>query len=164
MPIGEEGSTGSALGTADGLLLHLISFVCSIGNVPLAAVLWNDGISFGDVMAFIFADLIVLPILNIYRKYCGPRMTAFLAVTFYVAMVGAAYVVEVVFGALGLIPTERNALVVEAGITLNYTTVSNIAFLALAGVLVIRFLRTGGRGMLAMMDISAGEVAAMGAE
>ena len=142
-----------------GPLIAVISFVCSIGNVPLAAVLWNGGISFGGVLAFIFADLIVLPILNIYRKYYGLRMTAFLAVTFYVAMVGAALIVEAAFGTLGLIPHERTALVVEATITLNYTTVLNVAFLALAAVLVWRFLRTGGRGMLAMMDMTADEMA-----
>jgi uncharacterized membrane protein YraQ (UPF0718 family) len=144
-----------------GPLIAVISFVCSIGNVPLAAVLWNGGISFGGVMAFIFADLIVLPILNIYRKYYGLRMTAFLAVTFYVAMVGAAYVVEIVFGALGLVPTQRNALVVEASVTLNYTTVLNVIFLALAAVLVWRFRRTGGPEMLAMMDMTPEEMSAM---
>ncbi|MDQ6795117.1 MAG: permease [Chloroflexota bacterium] len=146
-----------------GPLIAVISFVCSIGNVPLAAVLWNGGISFGGVMAFIFADLIVLPILNIYRKYYGLRMTAFLAVTFYVAMAGAAYVVEFVFGVLGLIPTQRKALVVEASVTLNYTTVLNVIFLALAAVLVLRFRRTGGPEMLAMMDMSPDEMSAMGA-
>jgi uncharacterized protein len=144
-----------------GPLISVISFVCSIGNVPLAAVLWNGGISFGGVMAFIFADLIILPILNIYRKYYGPRMTAFLAVTFYVAMAGAAYVIEFLFGALRLIPTQRNALVVEAGISLNYTTVLNVIFLALAAVLVWRFRRTGGPEMLAMMNMSPDEVSAM---
>jgi len=146
-----------------GPLISVISFVCSIGNVPLAAVLWNGGISFGGVMAFIFADLIILPILNIYRKYYGLRMTSFLAVTFYVAMAGAAYVVEFVFGALGLIPTQRNALVVEAGVTLNYTTVLNVIFLALAAVLVWRFRRTGGPEMLTMMDMSPDEMSGMGA-
>jgi len=130
--------------------------------VPLAAVLWNGGISFGGVLAFIFADLIVLPILNIYRKYYGLRMTAFLAVTFYVAMAGAALVVEFLFGALGLIPHERAALVVEASITLNYTTVLNVVFLGLAAVLVWRFLRTGGRSMLAMMDMTPEEMSGMG--
>jgi uncharacterized protein len=144
-----------------GPLISVVSFVCSIGNVPLAAVLWNGGISFGGVMAFIFADLIILPILNIYRKYYGLRMTAFLAVTFYVAMAGAAYVVEVVFGPLGLIPTRRNALVVEAGVSLNYTTVLNVIFLALAAVLVLRFKRTGGPEMLAMMDMTPEEMSAM---
>ena len=146
-----------------GPLISVISFVCSIGNVPLAAVLWNGGISFGGVMAFIFADLIILPILNIYRKYYGLRMTAFLAVTFYVAMAGAAYVVEIVFGALGLIPTQRNALVVEASVTLNYTTVLNVIFLTLAAVLIWRFRRTGGPEMLAMMDMTPEEMSAMGA-
>ena len=66
-----------------GPLVALISFVCSVGNIPLAAVLWNGGISFGGAIAFIFADLIVLPILNIYRKYYGMKMAAFLFVTFY---------------------------------------------------------------------------------
>src|SRR6266446_5291340 len=146
-----------------GPLISVISFVCSIGNVPLAAVLWNGGISFGGVMAFIFADLIILPILNIYRKYYGLRMTAFLAVTFYVAMAGAAYVVEFVFGALGLIPTQRNALVVEGGVTLNYTTVLNVIFLGLAAVLVWRFRRTGGPEMLAMMDMTPEEMSGIGA-
>jgi uncharacterized membrane protein YraQ (UPF0718 family) len=146
-----------------GPLISVISFVCSIGNVPLAAVLWNGGISFGGVMAFIFADLIILPILNIYRKYYGLRMTAFLAITFYVAMAGAAYVVEVVFGALDLVPTQRNALVVEGGVSLNYTTVLNVIFLGVAAILVWRFRRTGGPEMLAMMDMTPEEMSGMGA-
>jgi uncharacterized membrane protein YraQ (UPF0718 family) len=134
-----------------GPVVAVLSFVCSIGNVPLAAVLWNGGISFGGVMAFIFADLIVLPILNIYRKYYGWRMSLFLLATFYAAMVAAGLVVELVFGLLGLIPEERNARVAEASIQLNYTTVLNIVFLILAAVLVWRFLRTGGPGMLKEM-------------
>jgi uncharacterized membrane protein YraQ (UPF0718 family) len=72
----------------------MLSFVCSIGNVPLAAVLWNGGISFGGVAAFIFADLIILPILNIYRKYYGRRMSLFLLATFYASMVAAGLVVR----------------------------------------------------------------------
>jgi uncharacterized membrane protein YraQ (UPF0718 family) len=134
-----------------GPLVAVLSFVCSIGNVPLAAVLWNGGISFGGVMAFIFADLIVFPILNIYRKYYGWRMSLFLLVTFYAAMVVAGLIVELLFGALGLIPDERNAKVVEASIQLNYTTVLNVSFLVLAAVLVWRFLRTGGPAMLKEM-------------
>jgi uncharacterized membrane protein YraQ (UPF0718 family) len=138
-----------------GPLVAMLSFVCSIGNVPLAAVLWNGGISFGGVVAFIFADLIVLPILNIYRKYYGPRMTVFLLGTFYATMVAAGLLVEVLFGALGLVPTERNAKVVEASVTWNYTTVLNLVFLVLAAVLVVRFLGTGGPEMLRMMDAPA---------
>jgi uncharacterized membrane protein YraQ (UPF0718 family) len=141
-----------AWGPLVGPLVAVISFVCSIGNVPLAAVLWNGGISFGGVVSFIFADLIVLPILNIYRKYYGRRMALFLFATFYVAMAAAGYVVEFLFGALGLVPGERRAKVVEASVTLNYTTVLNVVFLGLAAVLVLRFLRTGGRDMLSMMS------------
>jgi uncharacterized protein len=136
-----------------GPLVAIISFVCSIGNVPLAAVLWNGGISFGGVLAFIFADLIVLPILDIYRKYYGWRMAGFLLATFYAAMVGAALIVEFVFDGLGLIPTERNAKVVEASVTWNYTTVLNIIFLALAASLLWRYFRRGGGlRMLKMMN------------
>jgi uncharacterized membrane protein YraQ (UPF0718 family) len=135
-----------------GPLVAIISFVCSVGNVPLAAVLWNGGISFGGVVAFIFADLIVLPVLNIYRKYYGLKMAGFLLVAFYVAMAGAALIVEVIFDALGLIPRVHQARVVEASITWNYTTWLNIAFLLLAAALVWRFLRTGGPRMLQMMN------------
>jgi hypothetical protein len=141
----------SVWGPLVGPLVAMLSFVCSIGNVPLAAVLWNGGISFGGVAAFIFADLIVLPILNIYRKYYGRRMAAYLLVTFYLTMAAAGYVVEIVFGLLGLIPEERNANVTEASIQLNYTTVLNVLFLLLAAALIARFLRTGGPAMLRMM-------------
>jgi uncharacterized membrane protein YraQ (UPF0718 family) len=139
-----------------GPVVAILAFVCSIGNVPLAAVLWNGGISFGGVLAFIFADLLVLPILNIYRKYYGIKMTLVLFGTFYVAMVGAGYVVEILFAATGLIPERRMAMVMEAGISWNYTTWLNIAFLILAALLVIRFLRTGGVSMLRMMGGAPG--------
>jgi uncharacterized membrane protein YraQ (UPF0718 family) len=134
-----------------GPIVSIVSFVCSIGNVPLAAVLWNGGISFGGVIAFIFADLLILPILNIYRKYYGLKMMFVLLGTFYVSMVCAGYVVELLFGAAGLIPAERKAMVMQAGISWNYTTWLNVAFLVLAAVLVVRFIRTGGLPMLRMM-------------
>src|SRR4029077_6257955 len=135
-----------------GPLVAVISFVCSVGNIPLAAVLWNGGISFGGVVAVIFADLIIIPILNIYRKYYGIKMAGFLFATFYVSMAGAALIVEALFRELGLVPQEHNAKVVEASITWNYTTWLNIIFLALAGWLIWRFLRTGGPAMLQMMN------------
>jgi hypothetical protein len=119
-------------------------------------VLWNGGISFGGVIAFIFADLIVLPVLNIYRKYYGMRMAGFLFVTFYAAMAGAALIVEVIFSLLGLVPTERNARVVEASVAWNYTSWLNITFLLLAALLIWRFLRTGGPAMLRMMNKPTG--------
>lgn len=133
-----------------GPLVAIASFVCSIGNVPLAVVLWKGGISFGGVVAFIFADLLILPILNIYRKYYGARMTLFLLGTFYLAMVIAGYIVEFSFGGLGLIPDQADAKVPMEGITWNYTTWLNIAFLTLAAALLFRFFRTGGRDMLRM--------------
>jgi uncharacterized protein len=139
-------------GPVVGPLVAIISFVCSIGNVPLAAVLWNGGISFGGVLAFIFADLIVLPILDIYRKYYGWRTAGFLLASFYATMVAAGLVVEFLFDGLGLIPSERDAKVVEASVTWNYTTFLNIIFLALAAVLVGRFVRTGGLPMLRRMN------------
>jgi uncharacterized membrane protein YraQ (UPF0718 family) len=100
----------------------------------------------------------VLPILNIYRKYYGLKMAVFIGLTFYAAMVGAAYVVEIVFSSLGLVPSVKNAAVVEASVSLNYTRVLNVVFLVLAAVLVVRFLRTGGREMLSMMDVRADEM------
>lgn len=135
-----------------GPLVAVIAFVCSVGNIPLAAVLWNGGISFGGVIAFIFADLIVLPILNIYRKYYGLKMAGFLFVTFYATTTGAALIVDLIFGGLGLVPEQRNARVVEASVSWNYTTWLNIIFLLLAAVLVWRFLKTGGPEMLRMMN------------
>ena len=135
-----------------GPIVAVLSFVCSVGNIPLAAVLWNGGISFGGVIAFIYADLIVLPIINIYRKYYGWKATAFVVGIFYFAMAAAALIIESVFRILGLIPQGRKAQVIEASISFNYTTVLNVIFLLVAGFLVIRFLKTGGPKMLAHMD------------
>ncbi|MGB8947318.1 MAG: permease [Streptomyces sp.] len=143
--------TAKLWGPVIGPLVAIASFVCSVGNVPLAVVLWQGGISFGGVIAFLFADLLILPILTIYRKYYGRRTAGFLLLTFYVSMVAAGYVVELVFGGLGAVPDRSHARLPEGGITWNYTTWLNIAFLALALVLVVRFARTGGIGMLRMM-------------
>jgi uncharacterized membrane protein YraQ (UPF0718 family) len=134
-----------------GPVISVLSFVCSIGNVPLAAVLWNGGISFGGVISFIFADLIIIPILVIYRKYYGTKMMLVLLGIFYLTMVIAGYIVEFLFGAAGLIPAQRAAKVTEASISWNYTTVLNIVFLILAAALLVRFFRSGGAAMLKMM-------------
>jgi uncharacterized membrane protein YraQ (UPF0718 family) len=139
------------VGPLVGPAVAVISFVCSIGNVPLAVVLWNGGISFGGVVAFLFADLIVLPILDIYRKYYGARVAALLFAFFFMAMAGAGYVVELVFGALGLVPGNRRVQILQESVSWNYTTALNIATLLLSVVLVWRFLRTGGPNMLRMM-------------
>jgi uncharacterized protein len=103
------------------------------------------------VIAFIFADLLILPILNIYRKYYGAKMALILLGTFYVAMVCAGYLVELLFGALGLIPHQRNAMDMHSGVSWNYTTWLNIAFLVVAAALLARFLTSGGLRMLKMM-------------
>jgi hypothetical protein len=135
-----------------GPLVSVVSFVCSVGNIPLAAVLWNGGISFGGVIAFIFADLIILPILDIYRKYYGWKMMLVLFATFYAAMATAALIIEGAFGAVGLIPRDHHAEIVEASVRWNYTTWLNIAFLLLATALLWRFLSTGGPAMLRRMN------------
>jgi uncharacterized membrane protein YraQ (UPF0718 family) len=135
-----------------GPVVAVVTFVCSIGNVPLAAVLWNGGISFGGVTAFIFADLIIVPLLLIYAKYYGRRMAAFLGLTFYVAMVVAGYLVELLFGMSGLVPGgPRHASMGDDALRWNYTSVLNVVFLAVAVGLIMRFLATGGREMLRMM-------------
>ncbi|MER6530016.1 permease [Streptomyces sp. NPDC001508] len=138
-------------GPVVGPLVAMASFVCSIGNVPLAVVLWKGGISFGGVVAFVFADLLILPILNIYRKYYGAKTAAFLLATFYLAMVIAGYTVEFAFGGLGLVPDQATAKLPTEGVRWNYTTWLNIVFLVLAALLVARFVRTGGPSMLRMM-------------
>jgi uncharacterized membrane protein YraQ (UPF0718 family) len=106
------------------------------------------------VVAFIFADLIILPILNIYRKYYGRRMAAFLLVTFYVTMAASGLIVDLLFKLVGLEPTgARHAKVTDAGVSWNYTTVLNIIFLALAVALIVRYFRQGGGlSMLRMMN------------
>ena len=135
-----------------GPLVAIFSFVCSVGNVPLAAVLWRGGISFGGVVSFIFADLIILPILDIYRKYYGWNVMGYILLTFYVTMAAAGYVVEFLFEALGIIPSNRNVAAITEGVQWNYTSILNIIFLVLAAILVIRFIRTGGIPMLRMMN------------
>jgi len=138
-------------GPVIGPVISVLSFVCSIGNVPLAAVLWNGGISFGGVISLIFADLIIIPILIIYRKYYGTKMMLAILGIFYATMVIAGYIVEFLFGGLGLIPAERSAKVAQVGIQWNYTTILNILFLLLAAALLVRFFGTGGPAMLKMM-------------
>jgi len=140
-----------------GPVVAVLSFVCSVGNVPLAAVLWNGGSSFGGVLAFIYADLIVLPVLNIYRKYYGLRISAFLFITMYASMSVAALAIELFFKTVGRIPPERHAKIVETAIQWNYTTFLNIIFLVLTAMLIFRFMRTGGPQMLKMMNKPTGQ-------
>jgi uncharacterized protein len=140
-----------------GPVISLLSFVCSVGNVPLAAVLWNGGISFGGVIAFVFADLIIIPIIDIYRKYYGGRMALYLLLASYAAMALAGLAIGLVFQGIGFVPSHHQVTALFAGPTLNYTSVLNAIFLLILAVLGWRFLRTGGLDMIRMMDMPAGE-------
>jgi uncharacterized membrane protein YraQ (UPF0718 family)/YHS domain-containing protein len=129
-----------------GPLLAILAFVCSIGNVPLAAALWVGGISFGGVIAFVFADLITLPLLLIYRKYYGGRLTLRLLVVFWAVMSAAGLAVEYLFAPLGLIPTTRPHQVAMEGVQWNYTTILNIIALAAFAVLYWLYRTRGHHG------------------
>ena len=118
-----------------GPIIAILSWVCSIGNVPLAAALWSGGISFGGVIAFIFADLIAMPLLIIYRKFYGTRVMWRLLLTFYCVMAVAGLVTEGIFAALHLIPARSTIAPGTAHFSWNYTTWLNIVFLAVAAAL-----------------------------
>ena len=109
-----------------GPFIAIISFVCSIGNVPLAAALWKGGISFGGVIAFIFADLIAFPLLLIYRRYYGTRLMLRMLVVFWALMSTAGLLTELLFRAAGLVPTMRPTTVAPAHFSWNYTTYLNL--------------------------------------
>lgn len=118
-----------------GPFIAFISFVCSIGNVPLAAALWHGGISFGGVISFIFADLIALPLVLIYRKYYGAKLALRLFLTFYALMAAAGLMVEGIFATFGFIPKTRPQDIVTTRFEWNYTTFLNIAFIGVFGTL-----------------------------
>src|SRR5438105_2221877 len=143
---------GAVWGPIVGPIISLLSFVCSVGNVPLAVVLWNGGISFGGVIAFIFADLIIIPILDIYRKYYSGRVSLYLLGTSYVAMVVAGLVIGGLFQLFGLVPAHHFIAVFQTHPSWNYTTFLDLAALVVAGFLGWRFLRTGGIDMLRAMN------------
>ena len=135
-----------------GPFISMISFVCSVGNVPLAVVLWNGGISFGGVISFIFADLIILPILNIYRKYYGARMSVYLLVTSYFAMAVAGFLIGVGFNLVGIAPAHFHVSALETRPSWNYTSFLNVAFLLLMAAMLWRFMSTGGPAMVRAMS------------
>ena len=138
-----------------GPIVAALAFVCSIGNIPLAAVLWSGGISFAGVIAFIYADLIIIPIVNVYRKYYGGRLTALLVAIMFAAMAAAALAVDGIFSAAGLIPKHRPSIdsIAARGISWNYTTVLNILFTLVAGGLVALTLRRGARDPVCGMTV-----------
>jgi hypothetical protein len=133
-------------GAVIGPVIAVLSFVCSVGNVPLAAVLWSGGISFSGVVAFIFADLIVLPIIAIYRKYYGTTFALRITALMFVTMVAAALIIELVFSGLGLIPSgpRPTRTDVFGSVSVDYKLLLNVAGLALFGAL---FALTARRGV-----------------
>src|SRR4051812_39788587 len=138
-----------------GPLVAVLSFVCSVGNAPLAAVLWAGGISFSGVIAFIYADLLIIPIVLAYKKYYGGKVTVRLVAIMFGAVVIAALAVDGIFSALGLVPTARPSIgsISSRGISLNYTTFLNILFLALAAALLGLTLRRGAKDPVCGMTV-----------
>ncbi len=138
-----------------GPVVAALSFVCSVGNVPLAAVLWAGGISFSGVIAFIYADLIIIPIVLIYRKYYGGRLTALVVAIMFATMVAAALAVDGIFSALDLVPTHRPSIdsITSRGIEWNYTTWLNIVFFVVAAALVALTLRRGAKDPVCGMTV-----------
>ena len=126
-----------------GPLIAVASFVCSVGNIPLASLLWSGGISFGGVISFIYADLLIIPLVLIYRKYFGTRAAGYISVVFFLSMAGAGILVDLLFGVLGWIPTGPRPPSAMAGMHFawNYTTWLDLAALVAGGVLVWRHLR-----------------------
>jgi uncharacterized protein len=144
-----------------GPVIAIVSFVCSVGNVALAAALWKGGISFGGVISFVFADLITLPLLLIYRKYYGWRLTLRLLAWFWAVMAAAGLTVEGLFSAAGLIPTHRSVNIAPTHFSWDYTTVLNLVFLGLFGVLYWLYRnreRLGGGAGLAMDPVCGMQV------
>jgi uncharacterized protein len=140
-----------------GPLIAVLSFVCSIGNVPLAAVLWAGGISFAGVMAFLFADLIVLPIVLIYRKYYGTAFALGICALMLAAMIVAALVIDALFGAVGLIPATRpSADDVFGGIGLDYKLALNLLALAAFAALIALTVRRGATDPVCGMTVDRG--------
>lgn len=133
----------------------MLSFVCSIGNIPLAAILWAGGISFAGVIAFIYADLITLPILLVYRKYYGTRFALKLTGLMLAAIVAAALAIDGLFSALGLIPEGRPSIesITDRGISLNYTAVLNAIFTVVGGLLLWLTISRGATDPVCCMRV-----------
>ncbi|HZT14444.1 MAG TPA: permease [Gaiellaceae bacterium] len=138
-----------------GPVVAALAFVCSIGNVPLAAVLWAGGSTFAGVIAFLFADLIVIPILLVYRKYYGARFAALLAALMLGAMAVAGLVVDGIFSLAGLVPSTRPAVssVAERAVTWSYTSVLDIAFGVVFVALIALTLRRGAKDPVCGMTV-----------
>ncbi|HST55611.1 MAG TPA: permease [Solirubrobacteraceae bacterium] len=141
-----------------GPLIAVLSFVCSIGNVPLAAVLWSGGITFGGVIAFIFADLIVLPILTIYRKYYGTSFALRISALMFVTIVLAALVVDGLFNLAGIVPHVRPTReAIFGSIEVDYKLVLNILAAAVFAALIWLTARRGATDPVCGMKVDRGK-------
>ncbi len=141
-----------------GPLVAVLSFVCSVGNVPLAAVLWAGGISFSGVIAFIYADLIIIPLVLIYARYYGWRLTGVIVGLMFGAMVLAALAVDGLFSAAGLVPEHRPPVesITERAVTWNYTAALNLVFTLVAAALFALTVRRGARDPVCGMTVDPG--------
>ena len=144
-----------------GPMIAVVSFVCSVGNVPLAAVLWSGGISFAGVLAFLFADLIVLPILAIYRKYYGTKFTVRITALMFVTMVIAALIVDGIFSALGLIPTGPRPTRADifSSIRVDYKLALNVLGLVIFAALFSLTARRGATDPVCGMKVDRDKAA-----
>jgi hypothetical protein len=149
------GAIRTAENVAVGPLIAILSFVCSVGNIPLAAMLWTGGISFAGVIAFIYADLITLPIILVYRKYYGNRFALKLTGLMFVTMVAAALVVDLAFSAIGAVPEPRPSIesITDRGIHLNYTAVLNVVFTLVGALLLWLTVRRGATDPICAMRV-----------
>jgi uncharacterized protein len=138
-----------------GPIVAFLTFVCSVGNIPLAAVLWAGGISFSGVIAFIYADLIIIPLILIYLRYYGRAVTLRMVAIMFAAMAVAALTVDALFAGLGIVPSTRTSIdsITGRGIEWNYTTFLNIAFFVVAGALIALTVRRGARDPVCGMTV-----------
>jgi uncharacterized protein len=149
----------SAVQTVENVLLGpivaFLTFVCSVGNVPLAAVLWGGGISFAGVIAFIYADLLIIPLVLIYLRYYGRTVTLRLVAIMFAAMAAAALAVDTLFSGAGIVPSARPSIdsITGRGIEWNYTTFLNIVSFAIAAALVALTVRRGARDPVCGMTV-----------
>jgi uncharacterized membrane protein YraQ (UPF0718 family)/YHS domain-containing protein len=152
----DRGGSGQLLeNVVLGPVVAVLAFVCSVGNVPLAAVLWAGGISFAGVISFIYADLLIIPLVLVYRRYYGGRLTVVIVGLMFTAIVVSALAVDGIFSAAGLVPSERPSIdsIAARGISWNYTTALNIVFTVVAAGLVALTLRRGARDPVCGMTV-----------
>jgi YHS domain-containing protein/uncharacterized membrane protein YraQ (UPF0718 family) len=137
-----------------GPLIAVLSFVCSVGNVPLAAVIWSGGIGFAGVVSFLFADLIVVPIVLIYRKYYGARFAARIVALMFTTIVIAALCVDGLFSAFGLIPSAHPTRADIFGeVKVNYKLFTNVLGLAIFATLFALTMRRGATDPVCGMKV-----------